>query len=113
MVDDPRAITFIGNTDFRNSNVKFGIRAKDRLRHTYIIGSTGVGKSVLIENMIIQDIHAGNGVAFLDPHGGSAELILKHIPEHRINDVIYFAPFDLEYPVGFNPLEDPGPDFRS
>lgn len=113
MVDDPRKITFIGTTDFRNSNVNFGIRAKDRLRHTYIIGSTGVGKSFLIENMVIQDIQSGNGIALLDPHGGTAEKMLKYIPEDRIQDVIYFAPHDLDYPIGFNPLEDPGPDFRS
>ncbi len=113
MLDDPRALTFIGTTDFRNQNVKFGIRARDRLRHTYIIGSTGVGKSWLIENLVIQDILNGNGVALIDPHGSSAEKILQYIPEHRINDVIYFAPHDLENPIGFNPLEDPGPDLRS
>jgi hypothetical protein len=112
MSDDPRSITYIGSSDFRNQNIKFGIRAKDRLRHTYIVGATGVGKSTLIENLIIQDIQNGNGVAMFDPHGSSAEKILDYIPEHRLKDVIYFAPFDLEFPIAFNPLEDPGPDFR-
>ncbi len=112
MADDARSITYIGTTDFRNHNIRFGIRAKDRLRHTYIVGATGVGKSTLIENLIIQDIQNGNGVAMFDPHGSSAEKILDYIPPERLQDVVYFAPFDLEYPIAFNPLEDPGPDLR-
>ena len=105
-------ITFFGETDARNSRVRFGIKAKDRTKHVYVIGKTGMGKSTLLENMAIQDIQSGNGMAFLDPHGKTAELLLRYIPEHRIKDVIYFAPFDTEHPISFNVLEDIGPDKR-
>ena len=105
-------ITYFGETDSRNRLVKFGIKAKDRTRHVYVIGKTGMGKSTLLENMAVQDIQNGNGMAFLDPHGGTAEKLLNYIPEHRIKDVLYFAPFDLEHPISFNVLEDPGPDKR-
>ncbi len=62
-------ITLLGLTNFRNEKRKFGIKIDDRRRHIYVLGKTGVGKSTLLENMIIDDIRAGNGVAFLDPHG--------------------------------------------
>lgn len=105
-------VTYIGKTDFRNQRKKFGIKAKDRLRHVYVIGKTGMGKSTLLENMAAQDIQNGNGISFLDPHGGSAEKLLDYVPEERIEDVVYFAPFDLEYPMSFNVLEDVGADKR-
>jgi len=105
-------ITYFGTTDFRGADQRFGIRAKDRLRHIYIIGKTGVGKSTLMENMIAQDIMNGNGVAFLDPHGSSAEKMLDYVPEHRMEDVIYFAPFDVGYPIAFNVLDETDPDKR-
>ena len=91
MMDKNDDITIIGQTNFRNK-VSFGIKEKDRMRHSYIIGKTGSGKSVLLENMIIDDIRAGRGVGFIDPHGESAETILKFIPEERLNDVVYFDP---------------------
>jgi hypothetical protein len=78
----------------------------------YVIGKTGMGKSTMLENMIIQDIQNGEGLAFIDPHGGSAEKMLDFIPEHRIQDVIYFAPFDLDNPIAFNVMEDVGYDKR-
>lgn len=109
---DPNAITYFAETDARNKKVKFGIKAKDRLRHVYVIGKTGLGKSTLLENMAIQDIQNGNGIAFIDPHGGTAEKLLEYVPEHRIKDVLYFAPFDMEYPVSFNVMEDIGADKR-
>ncbi len=109
---DPKRITYIGETDYRNKKVKFGIRANDRTRHMYVIGKTGTGKSTLLENMAVQDIQNGEGFAFLDPHGKTADLLLDYIPEHRINDVLYFAPFDLANPVSFNVMEDIGPDKR-
>lgn len=109
---DPNRITYIGETDYRNKRVKFGIKAKDRLRHVYAIGKTGTGKSTLLENMAVQDIQNGEGFAFIDPHGKSADLLLDYIPENRINDVVYFAPFDLNNPVAFNVMEDVGPDKR-
>lgn len=109
---NPARVTYIGETDHRNQRVKFGVKAKDRTRHIYVIGKTGVGKSVLLENMAVQDIQNGEGFAFIDPHGKTADLLLNYIPEHRLNDVLYFAPFDLEHPVAFNVMEDIGPDKR-
>ncbi len=105
-------ITWLGETNFRNERRKFGIKEDDRRRHIYIIGKTGVGKSTLIENMIIEDIRAGRGVAFLDPHGESAEKILDYIPEERVEDVIYLDPSDSRFPIAFNPLEQVDPEFR-
>ncbi len=105
-------ITYFAETDARNKKIKFGIRAEDRLRHFYSIGKTGMGKSTLLENMAIQDIQNGEGMAFLDPHGKTADLLLDYIPEHRIKDLIYFAPFDIENPISFNVMEDVGADRR-
>ncbi len=102
-------ITYFAETDARNKRVKFGIKDEDRLRHIYSIGKTGMGKSTFLENMAIQDIQNGNGMAFLDPHGKTADLLLEYIPEHRIQDVVYFAPFDTSYPISFNVMEDIGP----
>ncbi len=78
----------------------------------YIVGKTGTGKSTLIGNMLISDIEAGNGLALIDPHGDLAEDILDSIPQARIEDVIYFNPADMEYPLGFNPLERSHPDYN-
>jgi len=107
-MDDRNKVTYFAETDARNKRVKFGIKAEDRLRHIYSIGKTGMGKSTMLENMAIQDIQNGEGMAFLDPHGKTADLLLDYIPEHRIKDVIYFAPFDTEYPISFNVMEDVG-----
>ncbi len=109
---DPNKITFFARTDARGKNVQFGIKAKDRQRHVYVIGKTGMGKSTLLENMAVQDIQNGEGMAFIDPHGSAAETLLNYIPEHRVKDVLYFAPFDTEHPVSFNIMEDVGPDKR-
>ncbi len=111
-MDDENKITYFAETDFRNKKTKFGIKAKDRTRHMYVIGKTGMGKSTILENMAIQDIQNGEGIAFIDPHGGTAEKLLDYVPEHRIKDVVYFAPFDAEYPMSFNVLEDIGADKR-
>ncbi|NLE07306.1 MAG: type IV secretory system conjugative DNA transfer family protein [Parcubacteria group bacterium] len=108
----PNNITYFAETDARNERVKFGIKDEDRLRHIYSVGKTGMGKSVLLENLAIQDIQNGNGVAFLDPHGKTADLLLDFIPEKRVKDVIYFAPFDIEHPIAFNVMEDVGPERR-
>lgn len=105
-------ITYFGETDARNKRVKFGIKAKDRTKHVYIIGKTGMGKSTVLENMAVQDIKNGEGMAFIDPHGKTAELLLEYVPEHRQKDVVYFAPFDMEYPISFNVLESVDPDKR-
>lgn len=109
---DPEHVTYFGETNFRNQQTRFGIKSRDRTRHMYVVGKSGVGKSTLLENMAIQDIQNGEGVAVLDPHGSFAEKMLDYVPEHRIKDVVYFAPFDLEYPVSFNMLEDIGEDKR-
>jgi len=109
---DPEQITFFAKTDARGQEVPFGIKAKDRTRHVYVIGKTGMGKSTLLENMAVQDIKNGNGLAFIDPHGQTAETLLNYIPEERINDVLYFAPFDTDYPISFNVMEDVGPERR-
>jgi len=109
---DPERVTTFASTDSRNKKVEFGIKAKDRTRHVYVIGKTGLGKSTLLENMAVQDIQNGEGMAFIDPHGKTAELLLNYVPEHRLKDVLYFAPFDLEHPVSFNVLEDVGFDKR-
>ncbi len=111
MAENPH-ITYFGETDHRNRNVRFGIKEKDRARHTYIIGKTGTGKSTLLETLAIQDVNNGEGLAIIDPHGSFAERILEYIPAHRIDDVVYFAPFDLEYPIAFNVMENIGPDKR-
>lgn len=109
---DPEHITYFGETDFRNQRTRFGIKSRDRTRHMYVIGKSGVGKSTLLENMAIQDIVHGEGIAVLDPHGSFAEKMLDYIPAERIKDVIYLAPFDTNYPISFNVLEDVGADKR-
>jgi hypothetical protein len=105
-------VTYFGQTDSRGRRTPFGIKQKDRSRHMYVIGKTGMGKSTLLENMAIQDIKSGNGVCFVDPHGKTADLLLDYVPEERKNDVLYFAPFDMDYPVSFNIMEDVGVDRR-
>jgi len=111
-IDNPDRVTYFGQTDSRNKRVPFGIKAKDRSRHTYVIGKTGMGKSTLLENMAVQDIQNGEGLVFIDPHGKTADLLLDYVPKERIEDVLYFAPFDSDFPVSFNIMEDVGTDKR-
>lgn len=111
-LDDDSRITYFGVTHTRGKKQMFGIRAIDRLKHMYVIGKTGVGKSTMLENMAIQDIQNGEGIVFIDPHGSSAEKLLDFVPQERIKDVIYFAPFDTEYPLAFNVMESVGFDQR-
>lgn len=101
-------IAYFAEADARGKRVRFGIKSSDRTRHVYVIGKTGMGKSTLLENMAVQDIQSGEGVAFIDPHGKTAELLLDYVPQERIKDVIYFAPFDLDHPISFNVMEDVG-----
>jgi len=96
---------FFAETTFRNARRKFGIKTDDRRRHVYLVGKTGMGKTVMMENMAIQDIQAGRGVAFIDPHGEAAERLLDFVPSKRINDVVYFNPADLDFPIAFNVME--------
>lgn len=105
---DPRDISFIGRTNYEapleSKKYIFGIKRKDRRRHVYIVGKSGVGKSKLLELLVRQDIAYGYGVCFIDPHGDMIESILDFIPEERIDDVVWIDPSDTEYPISFNPL---------
>ncbi len=98
-------ITLFAETTYRNIRKRFGIKTDDRRRHMYVVGKTGMGKTVLLENMAIQDIQNGHGIGFVDPHGEAAEHLLDFIPAERINDVIYINPADLDYPISFNIME--------
>ncbi len=105
-------INFFAETNYRNSKKKFGIKLDDRRRHFYSIGKTGMGKSVMLENMAIQDIKNGKGVGFVDPHGEVAEELLDFVPSNRVNDVIYINPADLNYPIAFNVMEKVSFEYR-
>jgi hypothetical protein len=108
-INDSNAVTRFAVTNYRDIRKIFGIRQKNRRGHMYVIGKTGTGKSTLLSNMVISDIRDGRGVALIDPHGDLAERVLDCVPKERINDVIYFNPGDLEYPIAFNPLEQCSP----
>ncbi len=89
-----------------------GLSHEARLRHLYMIGQTGTGKSTLLLNLIAQDLAFGRGVALLDPHGDLAESVLQQIPSRRGDHLVYFNPSDLERPIGFNLLSHVPPDQR-
>jgi len=109
-MDEDKVI--FGITNFRNGDKKFGIKMDDRRRHMYLVGKTGAAKTTIMETMVIADIKAGKGVCFVDPHGDTAERILDFVPEERINDVIYFNPQDINFPIAFNPLEQIDTEYR-
>jgi energy-coupling factor transporter ATP-binding protein EcfA2 len=111
-MSDQQKVTYIGKVDFRNKELPFGIKERDRTKHTYVIGKSGMGKSTLLENLAIQDINNGEGLCVIDPHGSMAEKLLDHIPESRVKDVVYFSPADNDYPVGLNVLEKVPADKR-
>lgn len=102
--DSPAEGIYIGENHYRGIKKKFHVTTKDRQRHFYIVGQTGVGKSWLLANMALQDIKAGKGVCFIDPHD-TYEMILERIPPERIEDVIYFDPGMTDRPMGFNVME--------
>jgi len=108
---DPN-VNYFGLVNYRNQNRKFGIKLDDRRRHMYIVGKTGMGKTTILENMVLNDIYGGHGVGLVDPHGDFAEKILDYIPPKRINDVVYFNPADIDYPIGFNILETIKPEHK-
>lgn len=108
----PKDLTFVAKTNFRGAEQKFGIKRKDRRQHMYVIGKTGTGKTQFLKNMAMQDIENGQGLAIIDPHGEFVEEILESIPHHRINDVVYFNPADMEYPVSFNIMDVPDPRYK-
>jgi len=95
----------LGYNEFRGIKKQIRLSTNDRRRHTYFVGQTGTGKSVLLENLAYQDMMDGRGFAFIDPHGDSAEKILGMVPKERVEDVIYFSPGDMENPIGLNLFE--------
>lgn len=107
-----RDITYFGKTNFRSTNDVFGIKRKDRRQHMYVLGKSGTGKSVLLSNLIIQNIQNGEGVCVVDPHGETVEDILHLIPDHRVKDVIYFNPADTEFHIGFNVIQLDDPKYK-
>jgi CxxC-x17-CxxC domain-containing protein len=103
--DHENEVISFGLTNYRNLRRRFGIKTPDRRSHMYLIGKTGVGKSTLLENTIYQDIQMGHGLAIVDPHGDLAQKALDFIPSWRVNDVVYFNPADIDFPIAFNILE--------
>lgn len=102
---NPKEVSFIGETNYRNERKRFGIKRMDRRRHLYIVGKTGSGKSRMLELLLISDIKNGEGCCLIDPHGDLADELLMFVPEERIKDVVYVNPSDRDFPIGFNPLE--------
>jgi hypothetical protein len=114
--EDPKECSFIGRTNYvaalEEKKFIFGIKRKDRRRHLYIIGKSGVGKTKLLELMIRQDIAYGHGLCLIDPHGDVVEATIDFVPENRIEDVVIIDPTDFQYPSSFNPLSNVDPNFK-
>jgi hypothetical protein len=106
-------LSVFGVTNFRGDNQIFGALRKDRGRHIYVLGQTGVGKTKILELMCLSDIFYDQGFAVIDPHGDFAESMLSFIPERRVKDVVYFNPADTNNPIAFNPLEVTDPAFKT
>jgi len=108
-VDGPTDVmedgVLVGYNEFRGTKKPIRIGTKDRRRHVYIIGQTGAGKSVLLENMAYQDMMDGKGFAFVDPHGDSIDELLGRVPKERVEDIIYFNMADMDNPIGVNLFE--------
>jgi hypothetical protein len=113
-VDGPRNMPqdglLLGFNVFRGVKKPIRLAIKDRQRHMYAVGQTGTGKSTYLENLALQDMLSGNGFAFVDPHGDTAENLLAMVPKERTEDVIYFCPSDMDYPMGFNLFEFNNPE---
>lgn len=105
--NSPKLDILLGINKHQGDQTAIGLTEAERQRHVYILGGTGNGKTTMLQYAITQDIKAGKGLAVIDPHGDLAESLLKHIPEDRISDVIYFNPDDITYPIGMNLLELP------
>lgn len=101
----PEQGLLLGYNVFRGAKKSIRLSDDDRRRHMYIIGQTGTGKSWMLKSLVMQDIIAGRGMAFIDPHGDAAEDILGMIPKERTEDIIYFAPGEMDFPVGLNLFE--------
>jgi len=108
-VDGPRNIVdeglLLGYNVFRGIKKPIKLTLDDRRRHIYAVGQTGTGKSTFLENLALQDMLNGEGFAFVDPHGDTVEKLLSMVPRERTEDVIYFSPADMEYPMGLNMFE--------
>ncbi len=104
-VEIPQEGVHLGVNKFRAKDTQIYLTPPDRLRHFYVIGQTGTGKSTLLKNMVIQDIEAGKGVCMIDPHGTDIVEVLSRVPKERYEDVIYFDPAATERPMGLNMLE--------
>jgi hypothetical protein len=101
----PQSGVAVGYTNYRGQELPVYMKYTDRMRHLYMIGKTGVGKTVLFQNMILQDIRHGHGACYIDPNGDAIEWILRHIPQERLDDVILVDPADTARPLGLNLLE--------
>jgi DNA helicase HerA-like ATPase len=112
VLNNDNEITYFGQTNYRNQQVKFGIKLDDRRRHIYVIGKTGVGKTVLLKNLAVQDMQNGHGMCYIDPNGDAVEELLGCIPSYRLNDVVYFNPADLNNPIAFNILESVSAEYH-
>jgi Helicase HerA, central domain len=106
----PTTGLLMGYNEFRGTRSEIRLSLEDRRRHTYIIGQTGTGKSTLLENLAVQDMLMGEGFAFIDPHGDTAERLISMVPKNRVEDIVYFNPGDVEYPLGLNLFEFETPD---
>ncbi len=108
-VDGPAKLVtdgvLLGVNEFRGVQKEIRLSENDRRRHTYVIGATGMGKSVFLTNIAYQDMCDGRGFAFIDPHGDAVETLLSKVPEERIDDIVYFDPSDMEHPIGMNMFE--------
>ena len=108
-VDGPRNVPtegmLLGYNVFRGAKKPIRLALADRQRHMYVVGQTGTGKSTFLENLALQDMLSGNGFAFVDPHGDTAEKLLSMVPKERTEDVIYFSPADMDFPMGLNLFE--------
>ncbi len=97
----------LGRNHHHGTSTDIGLTAKERERHVFVVGGTGNGKTTMMVYAMVQSIRRGEGFAFIDPHGDAAESLLGYIPENRVQDVVYFNPDDLAYPIGLNLLELP------
>ncbi|MDO8590930.1 MAG: type IV secretion system DNA-binding domain-containing protein, partial [bacterium] len=104
-LDLPQAGVLLGINHNRGIDTKIYMTKEDRLRHFYVVGQTGTGKTTLLKNMIIQDIESGEGVCFIDPHGADVQDILASIPQSRYEDLVYFDPSQTARPMALNMLE--------
>jgi len=113
-VDGPRNISdkglVLGYNVFRGIKKRINLDPVDRRRHVYIVGQTGTGKSFLMKNLALQDMLSGGGFAFIDPHGDAVDDLLSMVPRERTEDIVYFSPADMDYPLGLNLFEFDSPD---